>query len=212
MSDNKKWFKVWASILIDPDFDSLHNQTIGVWLRLGALVSSQGKSGKITISKDQLLKRAHLLQADKSVTQDIIKNLKKINLFVTEDAMGKVTVTFKKWYKYQAFSESYDRVKKFRETSKRNATVTAHKEEEEKKKRKEIKHKYGKYKNVLLKNEEYQKLKDKFKNKVDDWIKKLDEGIELKGYKYSSHYMAILKWAEKEQSTESDGAPHYPDL
>lgn len=60
-----------------------------------------------------------------------------------------------------------------------------------------IKHKYGEYKNVLLKDSELKKLKEKY----TDWeskIKSMDEGIELKGYKYKSHYLAILKWAKNE--------------
>ncbi len=63
---------------------------------------------------------------------------------------------------------------------------------------KKEKHKYGEYKNVLLTDEELEKLKDRF----FDWeekISQLDEGIELKGYKYKSHYLAILKWASNER-------------
>ena len=59
------------------------------------------------------------------------------------------------------------------------------------------KHKYGEYKNVLLTDEEVEKLKAKF----PDWeerIETLSTGIELKGYKYKSHYLAILKWAERD--------------
>ena len=59
------------------------------------------------------------------------------------------------------------------------------------------KHKYGEYKNVLLTDEEVEKLKAKF----PDWetrIETLSQGIEMKGYKYKSHYLAILKWAERE--------------
>ena len=60
------------------------------------------------------------------------------------------------------------------------------------------KHKYGEYKHVLLTDEEYESLKDRIKD-PDKWIKILDEGIELKGYKYKSHYLAILKWYNKDQ-------------
>ncbi len=63
------------------------------------------------------------------------------------------------------------------------------------------KHKYGEYKNVLLKDEELQKLKDKYEN-WEELIKYLDEYIEMKGYKAKSHYLAIIKWvanAVKEQ-------------
>lgn len=73
---------------------------------------------------------------------------------------------------------------------------------------KQTKHKYGEYKNVLLTDTEYGKLKERFAD-VDARIKKLDEGIELKGYKYKSHYLAIIKWAEKDKPSpipeEKDG-------
>lgn len=55
------------------------------------------------------------------------------------------------------------------------------------------KHKYGEYKNVLLKDEELQKLKDKYEN-WKDLIQYLDEYIEMKGYKAKSHYLCITKW------------------
>ena len=59
------------------------------------------------------------------------------------------------------------------------------------------KHKYGEYKNVLLTDDEVEKLKAKF----PDWEKRIEtlsQGIELKGYKYKNHYLAILKWAERD--------------
>ncbi len=55
------------------------------------------------------------------------------------------------------------------------------------------KHKYGEYKNVLLKDEELQALKDSYTN-WKELIKFLDEYIEMKGYKAKSHYLAIKKW------------------
>ncbi len=55
------------------------------------------------------------------------------------------------------------------------------------------KHKYGEYKNVLLKDEELQTLKEDFRN-WEELIKYLDEYIEMKGYKAKSHYLAIRKW------------------
>lgn len=67
------------------------------------------------------------------------------------------------------------------------------------------KHKFGEYQHVLLTDEELEKLKSKFPD-YEDKIKKLDEGIELKGYKYKSHYLAILKWAKG----ENDGTSKQP--
>lgn len=55
------------------------------------------------------------------------------------------------------------------------------------------KHKYGEYKNVLLKDEELQKLKKDYPN-WEELIKYLDEYIEMKGYKAKSHYLCIKKW------------------
>ena len=54
------------------------------------------------------------------------------------------------------------------------------------------KHKYGEYKNVLLKDQELQKLKDEYSN-WEELIKYLDEYIEMKGYKAKSHYLCIKK-------------------
>ena len=68
--------------------------------------------------------------------------------------------------------------------------------EKDKEKEKEVKSKYGEYQHVLLTAEEFSKLTEKLGSieNVQKMIKELDEGIELKGYKYKSHYLAILKW------------------
>ena len=58
-----------------------------------------------------------------------------------------------------------------------------------------IKHKYGEHKNVLLTDDEYQKLLDTFPD-ADAKIDELSNGLALYGYKYKSHYLAILKWAK----------------
>jgi hypothetical protein len=60
------------------------------------------------------------------------------------------------------------------------------------------KHKYGTHKNVLLTDEEYEKLKERFPTDYDEKINTLSEGLALKGYKYKSHYLAVIKWAKNE--------------
>lgn len=55
------------------------------------------------------------------------------------------------------------------------------------------KQKYGEYNNVLLKDEELQKLQKDYQN-WEELIKYLDEYIEMKGYKAKSHYLCIKKW------------------
>lgn len=66
---------------------------------------------------------------------------------------------------------------------------------------KPVKHKYGEYKNVLLSDEELQKLKDSFY----DWeerIERLSGYIASTGKKYKSHYATIRNWAKKDQQAQ----------
>ncbi len=73
-----------------------------------------------------------------------------------------------------------------------------------KKATKPVKHKHGEYKNVLLTDEELEKLKDNY----PDWesrIERLSSYIASTGKKYASHYATIRNWARKdlEQKTQS---------
>lgn len=74
---------------------------------------------------------------------------------------------------------------------------------EEKGMEKETKHKFGEYQNVLLKDSEFEKLKQDYgEEETNKAITFLDEYIEMKGYKAKSHNLALRKWvfnAVKEQ-------------
>ena len=61
-----------------------------------------------------------------------------------------------------------------------------------------IKHKYGSYNNVLLTDEEYEKLKDEYPTDYSDRIERLSEYIASSGKKYKSHLATIRSWARKE--------------
>ena len=69
---------------------------------------------------------------------------------------------------------------------------------------KKQKHKYGKYKNVLLTDEEIKQLREKLPNDWEKWIETFSEGLELKGYKYNNHYLAILQWEERSGQKKDD--------
>ena len=62
---------------------------------------------------------------------------------------------------------------------------------------KPTKHKYGEYNNVLLTDEELEKLNNEFAD-LDQRIERLSEYIASKGTKYKSHYATIKSWARKE--------------
>jgi len=58
-----------------------------------------------------------------------------------------------------------------------------------------VKHKYGEFKNILLTDQELEKLNTEYTEETTlEAIKYLSESIEMKGYKYKSHYLAMKKW------------------
>lgn len=65
------------------------------------------------------------------------------------------------------------------------------------KEKKPIKHKYGEYNNVLLTDEELQKLKTEYSD-YQERIERLSAYIASKGNKYKSHYATIRMWAKKD--------------
>ena len=74
------------------------------------------------------------------------------------------------------------------------------------KKRATCKHKHGEYSNVLLTDDELEKLNAEYgEERTQAAIRLLDEGIAMKGYKYKSHYLAMRKWVFK--ALEEDAPP-----
>ena len=68
------------------------------------------------------------------------------------------------------------------------------------------KSKYGDAENVLLTDEEYKKLKDRFPSDYEERINNLSYYIASKGAKYKSHYMTILAWARKDSNKSKKGS------
>ncbi|MCC8069551.1 MAG: helix-turn-helix domain-containing protein [Ruminococcus sp.] len=68
------------------------------------------------------------------------------------------------------------------------------------KKLKEVKHKHGEYNHVLLTDKQYNSLVEKYgSNIIDDYIKKIDEWIQLKGKSpYKDFNLAIQNWLKKD--------------
>ena len=65
--------------------------------------------------------------------------------------------------------------------------------------KKETKHKYGEYKKVYLTETQYNDLSSEWgKDELERMISVLDEGIELKGYKYKNHKLALINWRKRE--------------
>ena len=63
-------------------------------------------------------------------------------------------------------------------------------------------HKYGSYKNVLLSDEDMEKLKTEFPDDYEERIERLSEYIESKGAKYKNHLATIRSWARKDKEKQ----------
>lgn len=62
-----------------------------------------------------------------------------------------------------------------------------------------IRHKYGAYNNVLLSDEDMEKLQNEFPTDYEARIERLSEYIASKGAKYKNHLATIRSWARKEK-------------
>jgi len=89
-------------------------------------------------------------------------------------------------------AEQLTKVSNPRRTQKKKETI-------QKKEGESIKRKYGEFQNVLLADEEYQKLLARFGSQTADKIEGLSSAIESKGYKYRSHYATILNWSRRDE-------------
>ena len=66
-----------------------------------------------------------------------------------------------------------------------------------------IKHKYGEYNNVLLSDDELEKLKTEYSD-YEERIERLSAYIASKGVKYKSHYATIRNWARKDKKEKAE--------
>ena len=67
------------------------------------------------------------------------------------------------------------------------------------KKEKQQRHKYGQYKNVLLSDDELEKLKTEFPLDWQDRIERVSEYVASTGKKYSNFLAVIRSWAKKDR-------------
>jgi hypothetical protein len=68
---------------------------------------------------------------------------------------------------------------------------------------KPVRHKYGEYKNVLLSDEDLEKLKAEFPTDWEARIEKLSAYMESTGKKYKNHLATIRNWARKETKPQA---------
>lgn len=75
--------------------------------------------------------------------------------------------------------------------------------EEKDKPSKPTRHKYGLYNNVLLSDEDMEKLKTEFPADYEERIDRLSEYIKSKGAKYKDHLATIRSWARRDKDKQT---------
>lgn len=191
---HRDWVKLWIKeSLLGTIREDLTAEERGMWYDFLLLAGNSRIPGIICANEDSPLpiKRiAGILNVtEELVNQSIQKFLKSGR--ITMDNQGIIRIV--NWSKYQ-YSD-YERQKPYRQRKvTRNDT--------------QAKAKYGEFQNVSLSDNELQKLKTKFGDShVAELVDKLSEGIASRGYKYKSHYAAILAWSrrdiESQQTTKS---------
>ena len=173
------WIKLYRYLLDDPEWHELSGNSAKILVMLW-LVASEDKdrSGNLPCLK----KLAFRLRVTE---QSLSKTLQELSHWVVQDDIKMISGR----YQVDALEERRDRG----ETEERR---------EEKREKKKSKRKYGIFENVLLTDDEYQKIQSQFPD-CDERIENLSEGIESKGYKYKSHYATILAWSRNEKKNNN---------
>lgn len=71
--------------------------------------------------------------------------------------------------------------------------------ENKKANKKPVKNSFGEFENVLLTQEEYDKLQERFSYDLKDRIERLSSYVASSGKKYKSHYATIIAWSRKDK-------------
>lgn len=237
------WIKIHRKILENPiickDSDYL---AVWIYLLLNAThkeIPALFKGKKITLQKGQLItgrkSMSNQLKISESKIYRIINDFKSEQQIEQQTSNQNSLISILNWDKYQQIeqqneqqmnnerttdeqpvntnknvkndkNERINNIPAFEETSPADTAKANEKDAMPK-------YKYGEYKHVLLKDEELQKLKEKYTN-WEDLIRYLDEYIEMKGYKAKSHYLAIKNWVvdavkQKQNKTKVNNMSNY---
>ena len=229
-----KWIKITTDIFDDEKIlliESLPDSyaIITVWFKLLCLAGKQNNSGVFMMSNkiaytDKML--ATIFRMKESTVTMALNVFSDFGMIEIVDGV----ITIPNWGKHQNLDQleskkQYMRnyMKEYREkqkaltckpNSKTNVSEADKDIEEDIDKeidkeiiesKKPIRHKYGLYENVLLTDEDFQKLKAEF----PDWvqrIERLSEYIASSGKSYKNHLATIRAWSRKENQQRKVGA------
>ena len=108
MADQKKWFKVWTSILSNANFAEMSLEDIGRWTLLGAAIALDGDKGTLEIPGEGKELCRILRVKDLAEAAYTLKRIKSAALEV-QKASGAKSVRYRNWYTYQEDSRRLER-------------------------------------------------------------------------------------------------------
>jgi DNA-binding transcriptional MocR family regulator len=213
------YVKLYRKIFDNP-IVSKDCETLSIWIYL--LLNATHKEQKVIFNgKTTTLKSGELITGIISISEKLKINKNKIQrtlkLFENDKQIEQQTtnknrlITVLNWGMYQNNDKQNDKqmINKWETNDKQVITNKNDKNDNNERnniKENIIKKKYGSYKNVLLTDEEYNKLLTEYKeDKTRKLITYLDEYIEMKGYKAKSHYLCIKKWVVKALKENKEG-------
>jgi len=150
------------------------------------------KKGSFITGRKKLAKATGLSEQQIRTTLQKLVNTKNITITSTNKYS---VITIVNWGKYQGVE---NKITNKSPTNNQQITTT--------KNIKNIKNSnktYGEYKNVLLTDKQFDKLKDDFPD-YPTMIKNLDEYIETHGKKYKNHNLVMRNWKNKDKSKTND--------
>ena len=114
MADQKRWFKVWVSILDDPHFQELPLEDIGRWALLGALTAFVGTRGRLRTPPTARRLRETLRVNGSTPLKLVLERLPSVLFEEGKNRDADCCVTWKNWLKYQRDATASERMKRLR--------------------------------------------------------------------------------------------------
>lgn len=164
---------------------------------------------KITLKPGQLItgrqKIAREMKLNEHKVDRILKAFKSEQQIEQQSERYGRLITIVSWDEYQQSEQQTEQqVSNERATSEqRVSTIQEDKEHKNNKKNNNIRA-YGEFQNVMLTDDEYTKLVEKFPRDYQERIENLSTYLKSKGRRYKDHYATILAWDRREKKKKQD--------
>lgn len=198
------YIRLWRKTIDDAVFQNAHLFKVFAWCLLKAthkIISVPVTTGRgqtiVTLYPGQLIFGRHSASKDlkmpPSSIRDRLERLRKLQILDIKPDTHFSIITVINWQSYQADdNEDGQATRQATDTQPTQTKII---------KTKKLKNTYGDF--VLLTDDEYEKLIKRFGEQgAQDRIETLNNGIGSKGYKYKSHYHAILTWEKNNKKPE----------